>query len=72
VGAGVARIAQHKDVARHGIKHRLQGGSGVGAANDSSVRRLALFDQGLPHGWSDPAGNGSTHLGSWMQPRPIG
>ena len=69
VCAGVARIAQDEDVARHGVKHRLQRGSGVGAANDGGVRCLALFHQGLPHGWSDPAGNGSTHLGC---KRPLG
>ena len=53
VGAGVASIAQYEDVTRHCIKHSLQRSTGIRTANDGSVWCLTLFDQGLPHCWSD-------------------
>ena len=60
VGAGVARIAQDEDVARHGIKHRLQRSSGVGAANNGGQRCLSFLHQCLPHAIGDVASQGLT------------
>ena len=43
--AGVARVAQHEEVAGHGVEDGLQRRPAVGAADDRRVRRLALRHQ---------------------------
>lgn len=46
---GISRIAQHKDVPRHGVKDGLQRHSGIRASNDGGVRRLSQIYQVLTH-----------------------
>mmetsp|Transcript_36373 Transcript_36373/g.78455 ORF Transcript_36373/g.78455 Transcript_36373/m.78455 type:complete len:217 (+) Transcript_36373:414-1064(+) len=49
VGAGVASIAQHKDVTRQGIKDGLQRCPGICTANDGSVWCLSHVNKLLAH-----------------------
>ena len=46
---GISRIAQHKDVPRHGVKDGLQRHSGISTSNDGGVRRLSQIYQVLTH-----------------------
>ena len=70
----VARVPQHKQLSRRGIKDGVHRNTWIGTSDDGTVRRLVVLHQGLPHLAGGGAGrhraSGETLIAGLRCPEP--